>query len=47
LWITPFAVLVIGAGVAALAWQRRRPAGPSPLSAAEEEALRRLTSGEG
>jgi cytochrome c-type biogenesis protein CcmH len=47
LWITPFAVLVIGAGVAVLAWQRRRPVGPSPLSAAEEEALRRLTSGEG
>jgi cytochrome c-type biogenesis protein CcmH len=47
LWITPFAVLVIGGGIAVLGWRRRKPAEPAPLDAAEQEALRRLTSGEG
>jgi cytochrome c-type biogenesis protein CcmH len=47
LWITPFAVLAIGGGIAILGWRRRRTAEPAPLDAAEQEALRRLTSGEG
>jgi cytochrome c-type biogenesis protein CcmH len=44
LWITPFAVLILGAGIAALTWRRQRPVAPAPLDSAEQEALRRLTS---
>jgi cytochrome c-type biogenesis protein CcmH len=47
LWITPFAVLLIGGGIAALGWRRRKAAEPAPLDATEQEALRRLTSGSG
>jgi cytochrome c-type biogenesis protein CcmH len=47
LWITPFAVLLIGGGIAVLSWRRGRPAEAAPLDASEQEALRRLTSGEG
>jgi cytochrome c-type biogenesis protein CcmH len=47
LWITPFAVLLLGGGIAALSWRRGRPAEAAPLDAGEQEALRRLTSGEG
>jgi cytochrome c-type biogenesis protein CcmH len=45
LWITPFGVLILGGGVAALAYRRRSAAATAPLDAAEREALRRLTSG--
>jgi cytochrome c-type biogenesis protein CcmH len=47
LWITPFAVLVLGAGVAVFAMRRRRSTEAAPLDAEEQEALRRLTSGQG
>ncbi len=46
LWIAPFGVLVVGVGIAALAYRRRQVPGPAPLDAAEQEALRRLTSGD-
>jgi cytochrome c-type biogenesis protein CcmH len=47
LWITPFAVLLIGGGIAALGWRRRKAAETAPLDATEQETLRRLTSGSG
>ena len=45
LWITPFGVLILAGGIAALAYRRRSATAPAPLDAAEREALRRLTSG--
>ncbi|HVY20494.1 MAG TPA: cytochrome c-type biogenesis protein [Bauldia sp.] len=46
LWVTPFAVLVLGAGIAALTWRRQRGRASPPLDPAEQEALRRLMSDE-
>ncbi|MEJ0012360.1 MAG: cytochrome c-type biogenesis protein [Bauldia sp.] len=45
LWITPFGVLILGAGIAAVAYRRRAVSVPVPLDPVEQEALRRLTSG--
>jgi cytochrome c-type biogenesis protein CcmH len=44
LWVTPFAVLILGGAIAALAYRRRDASAPAPLDANEQEALRRLTS---
>jgi cytochrome c-type biogenesis protein CcmH len=47
LWLVPPGVLIAGFAAAAYAWRRRREAAAArPLDAAEEEALRRLTSGD-
>jgi cytochrome c-type biogenesis protein CcmH len=47
LWIVPPAALGLGAVVALFAYRRRGPAAPLPLAPGEEEALRRLASGDG
>jgi cytochrome c-type biogenesis protein CcmH len=44
LWVTPFAVLILGGAIAALAYRRRDASALAPLDAGEQEALRRLTS---
>jgi len=46
LWLAPFAVLAVGGVGLLIAWRRRRrrPAPVAPLSAEEEEKLRRVLS---
>ena len=44
LWMVPPGALILGVLAAGVAYRRRRTAEPSPLDAAEREALRRLAS---
>ena len=42
LWFGPFAVLILGAGIAVIAQRRRGAAAPAPLSAEEQARVDRL-----